>query len=272
VRAFLASLKGAERRDGRGAISDSTAAYVGTVLRIALAEATKRGLLQRNPATHIRRPKVEPAEMLTWTAEEAQAFELSVRGDRLHALWLLALALGMRRGELLGSRWLDVDLDAGQLSVRQQLLDVKDGRPTFGPPKTKRSTRRLSLDPRLVAALRARRRAQLEERLAWGEAWTDTGLVFTRENGAAISPMSLSLAIGRLATRAGIRPIRFHDLRHTSASLALQANQHPAVVAARLGHSVGMLLETYSHVLETVASEAASEVAGLVIGKTLTGR
>ena len=84
--------------------------------------------------------------------------------------------------------------------------------------------------------------------------------------------MSVSLAVGRLADRVGVPRIRFHDLRHTSASLALQANQHPAVVAARMGHSVSMLLETYSHVLETVASEAASEVAGLVIGKTLTGR
>ncbi|HEY1636460.1 MAG TPA: tyrosine-type recombinase/integrase [Acidimicrobiales bacterium] len=123
-----------------------------------------------------------------------------------------------------------------------------------------------------MAALRAHRARQAQERLAWETAWTNIELVFTREDGTALSPVSMSQTIERLARKAGVPVIRFHDLRHTNASLSLLANQHPAVVAARLGHSVTMLLETYSHVLETVASDAASEVAGLVIGKALTIR
>ena len=272
VRAFLASLKGAPSRTGRGEISDTTAAYVGSVLRIALAEATRRGLLQRNPATNIKRPKVQTAEMKTWTAEEAQRFEESVRGDRLHALWVLAMALGMRRGELLGARWADIDLEGGLLSVRQQLHEVRNGRGVFGKPKTDRSIRRLALDPRIVATLRQHRARQLEERMAWGPGWTDSGLVFTREDGSPIPPRSLTQMFGRLVRQTGLRVLRFHDLRHTHATLSLLANQHPTVVAARLGHSVTMLTDRYSHVLETVAADSASEVAGLVLGKTLTIR
>lgn len=266
VRAFLGSLEGAERRKGRGAITPATVAQIGTVLRIALSEAKRRGVIQRNPAEHVRRPRVETQEMRTWSAEEAQAFEAFVRDDRYHALWVLALATGMRRGELLGLRWADVDLDAKRLSVRQQLHNVKAGKPVVGPPKSKLSVRRLALDDRVVAALRTRRRRQLEERMALGEAWADTGFVFTTPGGDPVRPYRMTLAFMGLVSRSGLPRIRLHDLRHTSASLSLQAGQHPAVVAERMGHSVSMLLNTYSHVLEPVAAQAATEVASLVIG------
>ena len=172
VRSFLASLKGAERLDGRDDIRASTTAYVGTILRIALHEATRRGLLQRNPATHIRRPKVEAKEMRTWTAQEAQAFEVSVPGNhRLHALWLLALALGLRTRR------------AARPAVERR---GPRRRPTQRPPAAPRRKRRAAhlrpaqdqavdapaclFDPRLVTALRAHHRRQLEERMAWGSA------------------------------------------------------------------------------------------------------
>jgi integrase len=169
----------------------------------------------------------------------------------------------MRRGEVLGLRWSCVDLDAGRLQVNQSLTIVKDEL-VWAPPKTARSRRSLSLDGATVAALRDHRRRQKAERLALGPGWTDNDLVFCDEAGGELHPDRFGRAFRSAVRRAGVRPVRLHDLRHTWATLALQAGVHPKVVSERLGHATtGITLDVYSHVQPELDAQAASTVADL---------
>jgi integrase len=165
-------------------------------------------------------------------AAELRHFLLHVRDDRLFALWRLAATTGMRRGELLGLRWQDVDLDAQRVAVRQTLTTVNH-HIVFGEPKSARSKRSIAIDVDTVAALRRWRTHQSEERLLLGAAWSDTGLVFTREDGVLVHPDTMSYLFERHVRSAGVPRIRFHDLRHTQASLALQAGVPAKVVSER---------------------------------------
>jgi integrase len=181
----------------------------------------------------------------------------------------------MRRGEVLGLRWADLDLDGGWLSVRQTLI-VVDTRPQLSQPKTARGSRRLALDPG-TAVLRAHHRLQAAERLAAGPNWANEDLVFTRPDGRALHPEYVRRRFDRRMQRAGLPRIRFHDLRHTHATLALQAGVHPNVVSERLGHTtVAMTLDIYSHTIPyshaipAVQQDAAATIAGLVTGVTVT--
>jgi integrase len=149
-----------------------TVQYVHATIRKALNDAVRWGLLARNPAQHATPPKPRRAELRTWTAGELRRFLDSVRDHRLYAAWRLAALTGMRRGEVLGLRWADLELDGGCLAVRQTLI-VVDNHPQLSQPKTARGARRVALDPGTVAALRGHRRLQATERLAVGPAWTD---------------------------------------------------------------------------------------------------
>lgn len=138
---------------------------------------------------------------------------------------------------------------------------------TVSTPKTAKSRRGISLDPATAAALRAHRRTQLEDRLAWQGEYEDTGLVFAREDGSPIRPDSFRRAFQGHARRSGLPGIRVHDLRHTYASIALTAGTHPKVVADRLGHStIGTTLDTYSHVVQSLEDQAAAQVAAVILG------
>jgi integrase len=191
-------------------------------------------------------------------------FIREVRGDRLYAAWLAAATTGLRRGEVLGLMWTDVDFDKGRLSVRRARVS-SGGVVVLSEPKTRRSRRVVALDQTTTAALREHRTRQLEERLAWGAAWVDTGFVFTREDGTPLHPESLSKMFQWRVRRAGLPRIRFHDLRHTHATLALQAGVHPKVVSERLGHSsIRITLDTYSHAIPAMQEEAAERIAALI--------
>lgn len=259
------------RRDGRG-LSPRSVQLVHITIRKALQAAVKRGYLVRNVANDVELPwraegeEHRRPELHVWSATELRAFLTYVKSDRLFALYLLAATTGMRRGELLGLRWQDVDSEAGRIQIRQTLVDI-DYKPTFSEPKTKRSKRSISLDPATLAAVRTYRKAQLEERMEWGSAYEDSGLVFTRENGSLIHPQSVSLAFEKHARDAGLPRIRFHDLRHSYATIALAAGEHAKVVSERLGHSsVVMTLDVYSHVIPALGEEAASRVASVILG------
>ncbi len=172
----------------------------------------------------------------------------------------------MRRRELLGLRWKDVDLDGARLSVRQQLVRAAE-QVTFGPPKTKAGRRSISLDPGTVAVLRAHQKAQQRERWNFGEAYEDHDLVFCRPDGHSHDPDVITHQFERAVYAAGVKRIRFHDLRHTHASLLLQANVHPKVVQVRLGHSSIMVtLDRYSHVIPNMQDEAAAKFGAVVDG------
>lgn len=173
----------------------------------------------------------------------------------------------MRRGEILGLRWSDVDLESSRLSVRQTLISV-GYQIRVSEPKTAKSRRSISLDATTVRALRVHRANQLEERLRAGDAYQPFDLVFATEDGGYVHPDGFGKAFKRLQRGAGLPTIRFHDLRHTHASLALQAGVHPSVVSERLGHStVAMTLDTYTHVIPALQEQAAATVAELVFGE-----
>jgi integrase len=250
-------------RKGRP-LSPSTVRRIHGVLRVALNDAVKRRLMPYNPAAHIELPRERRNEARTWSAEEASRFLRLVANDRLGPLYHLLLTTGLRRGEAVGLRWQDVSFDGRVLSVVQQISDV-NGTPTIGTPKTKRGTRLVSLDDTTVAALRQVRDRQASEREAWGDAWVDTGLVFTREDGTGIRPDHVSAHFQGLVARTGLPRIRLHDLRHTSASLALAAGVDLKVVSERLGHSqLAITADLYTHVHRHVGQDAADRIGALL--------
>jgi integrase len=171
----------------------------------------------------------------------------------------------MRRGEVLGLRWRDLDLGEGRLSVTQQLIQAK-GEPRISEPKTETSRRSVALDAETVAVPRGHRKAQAAERLAIGPAYQDEfGLVFCREDGTPVWPRTFTRDFAAHVKAAGLPVIRFHDLRHTHATLALQAGVHPKVVQERLGHAkIGITLDTYSHAIPAMQADAAAKVAALI--------
>lgn len=186
----------------------------------------------------------------------------------LSAAWLLLATTGMRRGEALGLHWGDVTLDHARLSVRQALVLVGN-EPALQAPKTAKGRRSIPLPPETVAALKAHKAAQLQERFALGADYDNSrDLVFRREDGTWVHPASLSRRFETLVRQTSLPEIRLHDLRHTFATLALQANVPVKVVSEILGHaSVTITYDTYSHVIRGMAEDATRKVAALVFGR-----
>lgn len=256
-------------KDGSTALAESTVHHVHVALSAALGHAVEAGFLRVSPITQLprkARPKAsgkDTPEMRVWTAEQARAFLASAAKDRLVGLYDLALNTGLRRGELVGLRWEDVDLERSTLAVRRSTSTV-GYEAVDGTPKSNRA-RTIDLDDGTVAALKAHRKRQLEERMAWGEAWTDTGLVFTREDGTALHPQTLLWHLRKLSKVAGVPAIRLHDLRHTHATLGLAAGVPPKVMQERLGHSsVQITLDLYSHVVPGMQADAAAKIGALL--------
>jgi integrase len=218
-------------------------------------------LLGRNVARLAQPPSPERQEIRPWTDVEARAFLAVCRSHRLHALFAVALGLGLRRGELLGLRWVDVDFATGQLRVWQTLQRVRGEGVVFGPPKSRRSRRVLTMPAVVSSALRQHRERQQAERAAAGERWTDSGLVFTTATGGHLEPRNLNTTFGRLLGRAGVRPIRLHDLRHTCATLLLSRGVSPRMVMDILGHSqIAVTMNTYGHAIPAMQHEAAGHM------------
>ena len=192
------------------------------------------------------------------------AFLDAAHGDALYAPFHLIAFRGLRRGEACGIGWADVDLDAGRLTVRRQLVQL--GWAVYeDAPKSDAGDRTIALDAGTVAALRAHRRSQLADRLRWGSAWTDSGKVFTREDGSSLHPATVTERFHMLVETGGLPPIRLHDLRHGAGSLMLAAGVPAKVVQETLGHStIGLTLDTYTSVYAEVAAEAAEATAALV--------
>jgi len=267
---FYASLISEGRRDGNGGLAPKTVRYLHGIIRKALADAARWNLLQRNVADQADPPTIRSTapEMKTWTADELAQFLDFVSDDQLYAAWVVAATAGLRRGEVLGLRWIDIDLNASRLSVQQTLVSVAY-ETRFSVPKTARSRRSVSLDATTVAALRAHRKRQLEERMSWGQAYRDSGLVVTREDGTLVHPDRFTQMFDKHVKDAGLPRIRLHDLRHTHATLALGAGVHPKVVSERLGHAtVAFTLDVYSHAVPALQEEAADRIAALIFKPT----
>jgi integrase len=193
-------------------------------------------------------PCMPRSGMQVWSPEQLRVFLDHVRDDRLYAAWLLLATTGMRRGEVAGLRWVDVDLDAGRVSPRRPRV-VVNHEVLVSEPKTAKGRRSIALDPATVAALRDHRRWQLEERLAVGPRWEDSGLVFTWPDGRPLHPERFSRWFEQHARAAGLPKIRLHDVRHSYANIAIT-------------------MDTYSHVLPGLDEQAAGTVAQLILGKS----
>lgn len=238
-------------------LSPRTVHHIRAVLRKALNQAVRWGLLSRNVATMVDPPRTTSVEIRPLSPRDARALLGAVKGDRLEALFTVALALGLRQGEALGLTWADVDLDSGTLTIRRALQRVA-GKLQFIEPKTTRSRRTVALPPIVVASLRAHRARQLEERLFAGSRWQEKDLVFTTSIGSPLDGPNVTHRLQRLLDEASLPRMRFHDLRHACASLLLAQGVHPRVVMEALGHSqISLTMNTYSHVLPTLQREAA---------------
>lgn len=205
----------------------------------ALGDAVRQGILTRNPAIHAELPRAERVQRDTWTADELSKFLARAQQHRLYAAFHLMCSTGMRRSELLGVRWPNLDLETGRLAVVDTVDPVRN-KPTLrlGETKSRRSRRVIALDSRTVAILRDHRKRQNEERLRAGTAWENLDLVFTDELGGMVNPDMFTRTTKRLAQDSGVPALTPHDAaRHTWATLALASGVHPKVVQERLGHS-----------------------------------
>ncbi len=227
-------------------------------LHEALGQAVKWHMIPRSICGAVNAPRPAPEEMRTLCAEETQRLLKVAHGDRLEALYVLAVHTGMRQGELLALEWQDVDLEAGTVQVRRTL--TKSGTSLLlGEPKTAKGRRKIKLTARATAALRAHRKRLLEERMKRAGLWQDQGLVFASESGTLINPTNLrKRSFASLLERAGVSKIRFHDLRHTCATLLLGRGVHAKFVQELLGHAnIAITLDTYSHVLPGMGDQTA---------------
>jgi integrase len=256
------------REDGKGGLSPKTIHYLHTTLHKALRDAVRKQLLNRNVADAADPPRTSQAgnhEMQTWNPEQVRTFLAALRGHRLEAAYLLAVTTGMRRGEVLGLRWRDIDFKQARLAVRQTLGHV-NYKLTFGAPKTMRSRRTISLDPATLAALSNHRARQRAERTALGAAYSDQDLVFAKIDGSPTHPDYFSQCFDRTVAKLPVPRIRLHDLRHTHATLGLRAGVPAKIMSERLGHAnVGFTLDVYTHVIPGHDQDAANQVAGLIL-------
>lgn len=249
------------RKDGQGGLSPTSVVHQHRVLRLALQQAVKWGLLVRNPADAVEPPHAQRRERSTLDRDGVRRLLEAAEGTRLHLPIILAAFCGLRRGEVLGLRWTDCDLEAGCLSVRQAAEQTKAKGIAFKAPKTAKSRRTVALPALVVRALQAHRARQAEQRLLFGPAYQQLGLVVAAEDGSPFTPNRLSIAFRSLVARAGVAAVTFHDLRHSHATLLLQANVHPKIVSERLGHStIGLTMDTYSHVIPGMQEDAARKI------------
>jgi len=270
---------------GQRIVGAASKQRIRATLRAALNEAIRRQLLTSNVASFVELPAGKRPKPLVWTAERVARWQAAgerpspvmvwtpaqtgqfldhAASDPLYPLFHLAALRGLRRGELCGLRWSDVDLDSGQLTVRQQLAQI-GWRVELTDVKTDSSHAPVALDTHTVQILRTHRANQHKQRLAAGPAWNDTDLVFTKPNGQQLHPAEVTDRFLELTAQAGLPPIRLHDLRHGAATLALAAGADLKVVQETLRHSsITITADTYTSVLPQVAFAAAEAAAALV--------
>jgi integrase len=251
------------RTDGKGELSRRTVLHIHRVLFQALKYAVRQGLLIRNPAELVDPPRARKPKMKTLTLHEVSKLLNAANATPYYPVIYTALNTGLRQAELLGLRWRDLDLDLASLSV-SQVLYKRRGVCQFKEPKNEHSRRRLDLSPSLALFLRRYKAERKVECLLLGKPLGDADLVFSNTNGTAMDPGTLTHNFARIAHRAGLKGVRFHDLRHTFATLMFMAGIHPKIVSEMLGHySAAFTLDVYSHVvggLQKAAMKRLDEV------------
>ncbi|MCC6642425.1 MAG: site-specific integrase [Deltaproteobacteria bacterium] len=245
----------------RGGVSPRLRQMVRSVLSVALKQAVRLEIMRRNPVAAVDRPRAPKPEIRSLEVDECRKLLEAAKGDRLEALYVVAVATGLRQGEIFGLRWGDVDLGERALQVRRTLTEEnRTGQMVFAEPKTAKSRRRVDLPSFAVAALTA-------HRAALGAAPHPDRLVFTDTDGKPLRKSNVQRrSFKPLLARAGLpQTTRFHDLRHSAATLLLAQGVHPKIVQERLGHStIALTLDTYSHVLKGLGAEAASKLDAIL--------
>ena len=264
VRSWQAVLLRTPRRFRDGPLSTTTVRYCHRLLRRALQDALRWELVDRNVCDAVVAPRRADTEMSVWSPPDVRRFLAFVADDRLVAMWRLFLVTGMRRGEVAGLRWIDVD-SRGRPVVGAAHVVLVYSAAQVSEPKTKRSRRVIALDAGTVAALREHQTRQGAEREYAQDVWVESGYVFVREDGTPMDPDRISHLFRVTVDAAGLPKIRLHDLRHTAASLALAMGIHPKVVSERLGHSsVAITLDIYSHLTPGLQEDAAERLGEIL--------
>jgi integrase len=254
-----AHVRGLHREKLDAGLAPATVGKIHSTLHKALSQAVSDGIVPRN-AADVKAPRPTPEEMRPLSETEVRAFLDVAResGDRFEALYVLAITTGLRRGELLGLRWDDVSMERSTLRVGRALVR-EGGRHTLGETKTRRGRRQINLTPRTVSTLKAHHKKQQEEKIKLTGLYKDHGLIFATRVGTPINPENLvNRSFKPLLERASLPEIRFHDLRHTCATLLLGRGVHPKLVQELLGHAtIAMTLDTYSHYMPSMGDQAA---------------
>lgn len=250
--------------------SSTTVLYIHNVLHKALKSAVRWGLVARNVCELVDPPRREDFEGQTLTVEQSRKLLEAARGLRLEALFVLALATGMRRGEIMGLKWQDINFGKGELQIRRVLSRIPSKLPGQGfeeaEPKTQKSKRKVVIAPFALAALKKHLEQQLEARAKAGNIWQDHDYVFCTSIGTHLNPdKDIRVPLKRLLQKAGLPDIRFHDLRHSTASLLFSEGVHPKIVQEILGHSnIRITLDIYSHMLPTMQDNAMRRLDDLL--------
>lgn len=247
-------------------LSKRSVLHVHLVLQEALDRAVKWNMVIRNVAKAVEPPRPPKKQFSTWSKEEIIRFLEASKDDRYYIAFLLAIMTGMRKGEILGLRWRDIDFQTNVLSVRQTLSYTGKGS-EFQAPKTDHGRRAIVLPSQVIEELRKHKVAQAKEKLQLGAEYNDTDLVVATSHGTPVTARALDKSWYELRERANVPCIRFHDLRHTHASLMLLLGTHPKVVSERLGHAnIGITLDTYSHVMPGLQEAAATQFGDEIFG------
>jgi len=244
--------------------SARTVILIHAVLRRALNHALKLGMIGRNPTLAVTRPKFKRKEMKTLSDVQVRTLLSFAEGDRFEVLFWLAVTTGLRQGELLGLKWSDVDWTNRRLRIQRQLQRLRGGL-AFSEPKSAAGRRVIALGIATIEKLQKHQHLQVGEIQTAGKFWKENDMIFPSSTGTPMDPSNLYHNFKRLLKEAGLPDVRFHDLRHTAATLMLQQGIHPKVVQERLGHSdISMTLNTYSHVLPVMQDEAAEKLDDLL--------
>lgn len=265
VQALVAKLATTKTAKGRNGLSARSLQMAVGTLKSAYKWAVKTGLLSRDPIAGVDRPTVGEQPSDSWTVAEARAFLSATNGKRLGFAWALLLTRGLRRGDLCGLRWPEIDLDAGRASITATRIVVA-GAALDSAPKTRRGVRTIPLDANLVGLLRTHWARQAAEKLAAGEAYQDGGWLVADELGRPYHPSTISAWFEDEVTAGGLRRIRLHDTRHTAASLMLADGVPVHVVAQLLGQDPRVTLATYAHVIPGMADRAGEALSTALLG------
>ncbi|HZG81763.1 MAG TPA: tyrosine-type recombinase/integrase [Brevibacillus sp.] len=258
------------RHDGKeGRLSSGTVHYLYRVLNNVLSRAEEWKIIKKNPASEVKKPKVTYKEVEVYTEEEVAALFNALETEPIHWRMMITLAIttGLRRGELVGLEWKHIDLDSGTLEVKQSIAMMVNGEPIITEPKTKKSKRRISLPDALIDQLKEYYLHCRKVRFQMGDKWQggEHFFVFCNPDGKPFYPETPYLHFRSFLKKNGLRYIRFHDLRHTSATLLINSGVHAKIISERLGHaSIATTMNVYGHALQSADKEAANKFNSII--------